>query len=114
MEPYLSRDLLYRPKQGFTVPLARWFRHALREEILALPHSPWLRDSGIVNTQTVAAMVHAHMRGARDHSKALWLVWSFEAFLRQSARKGVTVLSGETANLSQTSQRPRAPAISAS
>jgi asparagine synthase (glutamine-hydrolysing) len=113
MEPYLSRDLLYRPKQGFTVPLARWFRHALREEILALPHSPWLRDSGIVNTEAVAAMVHAHMRGARDHSKALWLVWSLDAFLQQSVRKDFTTSPGEIENLSQTSLRPREPAISA-
>ncbi len=35
MEPYLSRDLLYRPKMGFAVPLASWFRGPLRERVRA-------------------------------------------------------------------------------
>jgi hypothetical protein len=26
MEPHLPNDVLYRPKMGFSVPLARWFR----------------------------------------------------------------------------------------
>ena len=31
MEPHLPHELLYREKQGFTVPLNRWFRGDLRE-----------------------------------------------------------------------------------
>ncbi len=30
MEPHLPREVLYRPKMGFAVPLARWFRGPLR------------------------------------------------------------------------------------
>ena len=30
MEPHLPHDILYRPKMGFAVPLARWFRGPLR------------------------------------------------------------------------------------
>ena len=30
MEPPLPHDILYRPKMGFAVPLARWFRGPLR------------------------------------------------------------------------------------
>ena len=33
MEPYLPQELLYRPKMGFAVPLAKWFRGALKERI---------------------------------------------------------------------------------
>ena len=29
MEAFLPRDLLYRPKKGFTIPVAEWFRGAL-------------------------------------------------------------------------------------
>ena len=30
MEPHLPHEILYRPKMGFAVPLARWFRGPLR------------------------------------------------------------------------------------
>ena len=30
MEPHLPHDIMYRPKMGFAVPLARWFRGPLR------------------------------------------------------------------------------------
>ena len=33
MEPYLPREILYRPKMGFAVPLARWFRGPLRQRV---------------------------------------------------------------------------------
>ncbi|MBN9590194.1 MAG: asparagine synthase (glutamine-hydrolyzing) [Alphaproteobacteria bacterium 64-11] len=113
MEPYLPRDLLYRPKQGFTVPLAHWFRHALRDDILALAESPWLRESGMVETGRVAAMARAHVRGAQDHSKALWLVWSFDAFLRYHAPAGSGVTSVAAAERAPASPGRSEPAISA-
>ena len=33
MEPHLPREIMYRPKMGFAVPLASWFRGPLRERV---------------------------------------------------------------------------------
>ena len=33
MEPHLPSEILYRPKMGFAVPLARWFRGPLRQRV---------------------------------------------------------------------------------
>ena len=33
LEPYLSDDILYRDKMGFSVPLASWFRGPLRQRV---------------------------------------------------------------------------------
>jgi asparagine synthase (glutamine-hydrolysing) len=85
MEDYLPADLLYRPKQGFTVPLARWLRGPLRDQLQALAQSAHLRDSGMIDMVAVDAMAKAHIGGLRDYSKPLWLVWVFEAFLRRNA-----------------------------
>jgi asparagine synthase (glutamine-hydrolysing) len=84
MEPYLPHDLLYRPKQGFTVPLAKWLRGPLRDDMFGLANSPRLRDSGVIEMKTVQRMAEAHAAGLQDHSKALWLVWVFDAFLGHS------------------------------
>jgi len=85
MSQRLPHDLLYRPKKGFTVPLARWFRGALREDVLRLADSSALADSGVVNRDTVRRLATAHVRGAADYSKPLWLVWVFDAFLAHQA-----------------------------
>jgi asparagine synthase (glutamine-hydrolysing) len=81
MEKYLPRDLLYRRKQGFTVPLASWFRGPLRAEMLGLADNPNLRASGVVDTAEIRRLAQAHASGLADHSKSLWLAWVFNAFL---------------------------------
>lgn len=81
MEPYLSTDLLYRPKQGFTVPIAQWLRGPLREQAHELARSPRLRDSGVIDMQVLGKMIDGHLSGLRDYSKPIWLVWVFDAFL---------------------------------
>lgn len=85
MTPRLPHNVLYRTKQGFTVPLARWFRTDLGDAVMGLADSTRLRDSGIVDLQAVADMAKAHGAGYRDYSKPLWLVWAFDAFLGQRA-----------------------------
>jgi asparagine synthase (glutamine-hydrolysing) len=85
MKPYLPRDLLYRRKQGFTAPLARWLRGPLRPELLQLARSPRLRECGMIDMATVERMAAEHLGGLRDHSKGLWLAWVFDAFLAQGA-----------------------------
>lgn len=85
MKPYLPRDLLYRRKQGFTAPLARWLRGPLRSELLELARSARLRECGMIDTATIERMATEHLGGFQDHSKGLWLAWVFDAFLAQRA-----------------------------
>jgi asparagine synthase (glutamine-hydrolysing) len=86
MEPYLSRDLLYRPKMGFAVPLAAWFRGPLRDRVREAVTSPVLLDTGIFDERFLARMVDEHQSGLRDFSAPLWSVLMFEAFCRQRER----------------------------
>ena len=85
MEDRLPPDLLYRPKQGFTVPLARWLRGALRDDLQDIASGATLAGCGIVDVRAFRRTAQAHMGGLADHSKALWLVWVFDAFLRHNA-----------------------------
>ena len=81
-EPLVDRDLLYRPKRGFSLPLARWLRGPLRPRLEAVADPGGrLAASGLLVMDTVAALVRGHLSGRRDHSAALWLVVMFDAFL---------------------------------
>jgi asparagine synthase (glutamine-hydrolysing) len=83
MEPKVSADILYRPKMGFSVPLAKWFRGPLRERVRTALRSEALADSGLFDMAYLAGLVERHRSGARDHSAELWSVLMFEGFLRQ-------------------------------
>jgi asparagine synthase (glutamine-hydrolysing) len=82
MEPHLPRDVLYRPKMGFAVPLARWFRGPLRQRVRASLLGGPLADSGWFDLQAIGRLVEQHESGARDHSTPLWTLLMYDAFLR--------------------------------
>jgi asparagine synthase (glutamine-hydrolysing) len=83
MEPKLPRDVLYRPKMGFAVPLARWFRGPLKERVSATLLGERLADTGWFERPALERLVAQHQSGEHDHSASIWSVMMFEAFLRQ-------------------------------
>lgn len=87
MEPYLPRDVLYRPKMGFAVPLSRWFRGPLKQRVRDAILGSTLAETGIFNRDYLEHLVDAHQSGARDYSAPLWTTMMFEAFLRNSQRQ---------------------------
>ena len=84
MEPALPHDILYRPKMGFAVPLARWFRGPLRQRVRDAVLGERLLSTGWFNADYLTHLVDAHQSGARDYSAPLWTLLMFEAFLRNS------------------------------
>ncbi len=81
MEPKLPNDVLYRPKMGFAVPLAKWFRGPLRQRVRdSLLRGP-IAESGMFNTAVMQQLISEHESGQRDHSTPLWTLLMFDAFL---------------------------------
>ena len=72
MERLLPRDVLYRPKQGFVVPIASWFRTELAENARTIAHSTALARTGWFNSGKLAGIAESHIAGASDHSRLLW------------------------------------------
>lgn len=93
MEPHLPNDVLYRPKMGFAVPLARWFRGPLRERVRSALLEGELGRTGFFNRAYLEHLIDAHESGRRDYSAPLWTLLMFEAFLRvgQHDTGGATV-----------------------
>jgi asparagine synthase (glutamine-hydrolysing) len=83
MEPYLPHEVLYRPKMGFSVPLARWFRGPLKQRVRDAVLGDRLKDTGWFNPDYLNHLVDAHQSGRADYSAPLWALLMFEAFLRQ-------------------------------
>ena len=82
MEPRLPHDVLYRPKMGFSVPLARWFRGPLAARVRDAVLGERIAATGWFDRRALEQIVQAHQSGLRDHSAPLWSLLMFEAFLR--------------------------------
>ncbi|HEX9173231.1 MAG TPA: XrtA/PEP-CTERM system amidotransferase [Telluria sp.] len=84
LQPYLSDDILYRKKMGFSIPLAAWLRGPLAETMRRAVLNPALLDTGIFNPNFLKQMVDEHQSSVKDHSTTLWSVLMFDAFLRKN------------------------------
>jgi asparagine synthase (glutamine-hydrolysing) len=84
LKPYLSDDILYRKKMGFSIPLGAWLRGPLRESMRRAVLNPALLETGIFNESYLKQMIDQHQSGAQDHTVSLWSVLMFEAFLRKN------------------------------
>ena len=99
LEPLLPNEVLYRPKMGFAVPLASWFRGPLRTRLREAVLGPRLLDTGYFDPGFLGRLVEAHTSGARDHSAPLWSLLMFDAFLRNVLEPGRAAGAGAHAGV---------------
>ena len=83
LEPYLSDDVLYRKKMGFSVPLSHWFRNELKDEIREIVLSKQMLDTGLFNQNTLQTMLDQHQTGQKELSPQLWSLMMFSKFLQK-------------------------------
>lgn len=87
----VPREVLYRRKQGFALPLKHWMRAELKAEIAALLLEPRTLQRGYFRKTAVERMLSEHHRGERDHSQALWQLLAFELWHRNYLERRTTV-----------------------
>jgi len=74
----LPDAVLRRPKKGFGIPVAEWFRGPLREQMLSVLAPERIARKGFFDPAAVAALVREHLEGRRDNRKQLWTLFAFE------------------------------------
>jgi asparagine synthase (glutamine-hydrolysing) len=77
---------------GFGVPLALWFRGALRTFLWDHLTSASFAGRGIVSAAFVEQMLREHDSGRRDNSHWLWSLLTLELWFRQLAAEPVVAL----------------------
>jgi asparagine synthase (glutamine-hydrolysing) len=82
MEPYLPREVLYRPKRGFGCPLDRWFRGELKAMAYDVLLSPTAGDRGLFRPDYVRRLLDEHCAGTADHQNRLWALLMLESWFR--------------------------------
>jgi asparagine synthase (glutamine-hydrolysing) len=82
----LPAEILTRGKMGFGVPLATWFRGELREPLQSLLLEPTARLREYVDARHVRRLVEAHLSSRQNLEHQLWLLLTFEVWLRSLAQ----------------------------
>lgn len=75
---HLPRDCIYRPKEGFSVPIKHWLRRELRPQMEHLLSPDRLREAGLFNVGTVKRLKTEHLADRANHSHILWSMMVFE------------------------------------
>jgi len=75
MEPLLPRSILYRSKQGFAIPLDRWFRRELKDAAYDLVIGS--KKDGILDHNYLGMIWKQHQDRTFDRSAYLWTVLMF-------------------------------------
>ncbi|HLQ15177.1 MAG TPA: asparagine synthase (glutamine-hydrolyzing) [Candidatus Eisenbacteria bacterium] len=74
----LPESILHRPKKGFGIPVAHWFRGPLKEQMLSVLSPERIAREGFFDVTAVARLVSDHLEGRRDNRKQLWTLFAFE------------------------------------
>ena len=72
MQRYLPDEVLYRPKQGFVLPMAQWFRGPLASSARTIGSSAALARTGWFDAKRLGAIAEDHISGRADHGRLLW------------------------------------------
>jgi asparagine synthase (glutamine-hydrolysing) len=75
-------EVVYRPKQGFALPLVHWMRQEMKEELPRLLLEPRSLQRGYFNPQALRELLDEHFRARRDHSVRIWRLLILELWHR--------------------------------
>lgn len=76
-------EIIDRKKQGFGVPIQKWFKKDLREMLIDTLTGSRAQQRGYFNPGAIEAIMDEHMRGRRDNSRHLWGLLTLELWHRQ-------------------------------
>jgi asparagine synthase (glutamine-hydrolysing) len=86
LQPHLPAELLHRPKQGFTLPLAGWLRRELRPRLETLCNRGPLTDIGLFQPAGLRRLAADHAAARRDHTPLLWGLLMLDSVLGLTSR----------------------------
>ena len=82
---YIPRELIDRPKRGFSVPIKEWLVGPLRDLVEDLISEQTLREQGLFDPTAVRVAWQQHLYGWANHSELLWSILMFQAWWRANS-----------------------------
>lgn len=77
---HVPRECVYRPKEGFSIPIKQWLATTLRPLLEETLSEERLRRRGLFQPEFVATLKAQHLAGTHNHSHLLWSLIVFETW----------------------------------
>ena len=84
----LPKEILYRNKRGFQIPVAQWLRGRMRPLMEDLLSADSLKAQGIFDPVAVRALMDEHISGRADLRKPLWTLLVFQLWWQARQKPG--------------------------
>jgi len=85
---YVPKNLIERPKAGFSIPVGQWLRGPLKDWAEELLDEGRLEVEGYFYSKPIRVKWAQHLSGRYDHTASLWTVLMFQCWL-ESTRQNV-------------------------
>jgi asparagine synthase (glutamine-hydrolysing) len=79
----VPREVVYRPKMGFGVPVGRWFRGEMKGFVSDILLSQRSLNRGVVKPEKIRQYVDQHTTGQVDHSFQIWTLLMLELWYQR-------------------------------
>ena len=79
----VPRDVVYRRKMGFGVPVGKWFREGMKEFVRGILLSETALKRGIIRPEIIERYVAEHTGGTRDHAFQIWTLLMLELWFER-------------------------------
>ncbi|MEP6789667.1 MAG: asparagine synthase-related protein, partial [Acidobacteriota bacterium] len=79
----VPREVVYRRKMGFGVPVGKWFRGEMKDFVRDTLLSPAALGRGIVKAEMIRKYVEEHIAGTRDHASQIWTLLMLELWFQR-------------------------------
>ena len=80
----LPQHIFSRPKMGFGVPIARWFRREWRDKAREIIMDGELSRSGLFDRESLNHLLDAHIQGKQDYSYPLFALLVLDLWMQNT------------------------------
>jgi asparagine synthase (glutamine-hydrolysing) len=83
MENILPKEIIYRRKEGFSIPIKNWLKTDLKELMMEYLSPKRIKDAGILNQKYVDKLINQHLTNKENHAHRLWSFILFNIWMEK-------------------------------
>ena len=77
MRDVLPHEIVYRNKEGFSIPIKNWIKNELKPMMMDVLSPEKIKSEGFFNSDYVERLKNEHLQNVENHSHRLWPLMMF-------------------------------------